>query len=183
VRNGHAVSSTSVAQKPHVKSLRAQTRMLLDRFKDRPHLQELKSLSLFRELSFNELRVVDELLHERVYQKDEIVSDVGDPGLGLFFVVSGRVKAVPPPELVKATVVEFGAGEFFGEMALFEDAPRMAQIVALEETRCVVLFRTDFFGLLQKEKNVAVKILFEYARTITRRARRILVGEVQQPGS
>ena len=166
-----------------MKSILAQTRILLDRSKDRPHLQELKNLSLFRELSSNELRIVDELLHERVYQKDEIVTDVGDAGLGLFFVVSGRVKAIPPPQLLKATVVEFGAGEFFGEMALFEDAPRMAQIVALEETRCVVLFRTDFFALLQKEKNVAVKILFEYARTMTRRARRILVGEAQQPGS
>ena len=112
------------------------------------------------------------------------------PGTGVVvYVVTDQetpawtAKAAEGEIEVAASVVEFGAGEFFGEMALFEDAPRMAQIVALEETHCVVLFRTDFFALLQKEKNVAVKILFEYARTMTQRARRILVGEVQQPGS
>src|SRR5205085_866154 len=59
---------------------------------DEPRIQALKELSLFKSLSARELRELDELLHERSYEKDEIIFDEGDTGLGLFIVVNGRVK-------------------------------------------------------------------------------------------
>lgn len=148
---------------------------------DKHRIQVLRTISLFRELTDNELLEVDGLLHERVYQQEEIIFDEGDLGLGLFIVVSGRVKALPHHELFKAAVLEFGPGDFFGELSLFDDSPRTAQTVALEETRVVALFRNEFFALLQKNKNIGVKILFELCRTVSRRARQLLTGESHRP--
>ena len=148
---------------------------------DKKRIQVLRTISLFRELTDNELLEVDGLLHERVYQKEEIIFDEGDLGLGLFIVVSGRVKAIPSQELFKAAVLECGPGDFFGELSLFDDSPRTAQTVALEETRVVALFRNEFFALLQKNKNIGVKILFELCRTVSRRARQLLTGESHRP--
>src|SRR6266403_1241025 len=62
---------------------------------DLQRIDELRAISLFKDLNPHELREVDELLHERTYQKGEIIFDAGDVGLGLFIVISGRVKANP----------------------------------------------------------------------------------------
>ena len=51
---------------------------------DEPRLRELRAMRLFKQLTPRELREADELLHERSYQKDEIIFDEGDTGLGLY---------------------------------------------------------------------------------------------------
>jgi len=56
---------------------------------DAQRIRELKALTLFKQLTARELRELEELLHERSYQKDEVIFDEGDAGLGLFIVVNG----------------------------------------------------------------------------------------------
>src|SRR5215510_15161992 len=99
----------------------------LFRANDEPRLYELKELSLFKGLTVRELRELDDLLHERTYQKDEVIFDEGDTGLGLFLVVSGRVKISSSYVPLNQLAPEFGRGEFFGELALFDEAPRTAR--------------------------------------------------------
>ena len=140
-------------------------------------IKGLKNLSLLRELTIKELLEVEELLHERNYEAGEIIFDEGDPGLGLFLVVKGRVKATPTGSHLQNVSLEIGPGEFFGEFALFDQAARSARVVATEKTRVVALFRAEFFTLLQKNPKIAAKILFELARTISRRARQLLASD------
>ena len=140
-------------------------------------IKGLKSLSLFHELTTKELLEVEELLHERNYEPDEIVFDEGDPGLGLFLVVKGRVKATPPGAHLQKLSLEIPPGEFFGELALFDQSHRSARVVAMEKTLAVALFRAEFFSLLQKNPKIAAKILFELARTVSRRARQLLITD------
>src|SRR5690349_12119999 len=106
---------------------------------DGAHLQELKAMRLFKDLTPRELREADELLHERTYQKDEIIFDEGDVGLGLFIVVSGRVKAFSTHSTLQQLAPEFCCGDFFGELSLFDDSPRTARVVAIEPSRVVAL--------------------------------------------
>jgi CRP/FNR family transcriptional regulator, cyclic AMP receptor protein len=155
--------------------------LFLSRASDEQRIQELKSLSLFKSLSPRELRELDELLHERSYQKDEVVFDEGDVGLGLFVVVKGRVKAVSSHTALQALAPEFGPGDFFGELALFEEAERTARVVALEPTQILALFRTEFFSLLDRDRKIGVKILMELARTVVLRSRKLLAGRQHLP--
>jgi CRP/FNR family cyclic AMP-dependent transcriptional regulator len=154
-------------------------RSLLDYFKqssDGHRIQELRGMKLFKELSARELRETDELLHERTYLKDEIIFDEGDVGLGLFIVVDGRVKVISSHASLQHLAPEFCCGDFFGEMSLFDETPRTARVVAVEQARVVALFRTEFFSLLEGNRSIGAKILFELSRTVCRRSRLLLLG-------
>src|SRR5215468_7229914 len=114
----------------------------------RKSVETLKKIDVFSDLTFAEALEVDELLHERVYEKGEVVFEESDLGHGIFLVVSGRVRVDPSHELLKDAVLEFGPGEMLGELSLFEEAPRFATAVAVERTVMVALFRAELFSLL-----------------------------------
>lgn len=144
-------------------------------------VEMLKNIPIFHELTHKEILEVDELLHERVYEKDEIIFEEGDPGHGIFIIVSGKLRADPSHELMKNAVLDFGPGELVGELSLFDEAPRTAKVVAIERTVTVALFQAEFSSMLQKNKSVGVKVLVEIARTLSRRARQLLLQERHVP--
>ena len=148
---------------------------------DDQRIENLKALSLFKRLTVRELRELDELLHARSYQKDEVVFDEGDMGLGLFIVVSGRVRIESSHVALKRLAPEFGPGDFFGELALFEEVERTARAVALEPTQLLALFRSEFFSLLERDRGIGVKILFELSRTVVLRSRKLLTNQAHSP--
>jgi CRP-like cAMP-binding protein len=148
---------------------------------DDQRVRELKGLSLFKELNGRELRELEELLHERSYLPEEVIFDEGDVGLGLFIVVSGRVKVVSSHAGLKQMAPEFGRGEFFGELSLFDEERRTARVVAVEPTKTVALFRAEFFSLLERNRSIGAKILYELSRTICLRSRRLVMGQAHGP--
>ena len=144
-------------------------------------VETLKNIPVFHKLSRKELMEIEILLHERVYEKGEVVFEEGDQGHGIFIVLSGKLRATPCSELLKAAQLEFGSGELVGELSLFEEAPRTATILAVERTVTMALFHDDLFLLLTKNKSIGVKVLVEIARTLSRRARRLLLGGKHVP--
>jgi len=144
-------------------------------------VEMLKKIPIFRELTRKEILEVDELLHERVYEKDEIIFEEGDPGHGIFIIISGKLRADPSHELLKTAVLDFGPGELVGELTLFDEAPRTTKVVAIERTEIVALFQAEFSSLLLKNKNLGVKVLVEIARILSRRARQLLLQERHVP--
>lgn len=141
----------------------------------------LRKLDVFRDLTFKEALEVDELLHERTYEKGEIIFEEGDIGHGIFIVVSGKVTVDPSHESLKDAVLEFGPGEMLGELTLFEEAPRFATVVATERTVMVGLFRAEFSSLLTRNTRIGVKVLERLSRTMCQRVRRLLLGERHLP--
>jgi CRP/FNR family cyclic AMP-dependent transcriptional regulator len=144
-------------------------------------VEMLKNIPIFHELTRKEILEVDELLHERIYEKDEIIFEEGDPGHGIFIIVSGKVRADPSHKLLKNTVLDFGPGELLGELTLFEEGPRIAKVVAIERTVTVALLQAEFSSLLLKNKSVGVKVLVQIARTLSRRTRQLLLQERHVP--
>ena len=56
-----------------------------------PRLERLRALSLFVNLTPRELQIVDGLLHERDYLKDEVIFDEGEEGQAIYIVLEGTV--------------------------------------------------------------------------------------------
>src|ERR1700761_4760459 len=127
-----------------------------------PRLQLLKNVVLFKDLSMRDLAMVDSLMHERTYLADEVIFDEGEEGQGLFLVMSGRVKIVLPAT-ADNILLELGPGAFFGEVALLDQSVRTAQARALEDTQIVVLFRAEFYSLLETHSRIASHISFQLA--------------------
>ena len=148
---------------------------------DRKSVELLRQLDLFRDLSFNEALELDELLHERVFEKGEIIFDKGDMGHGIFVVISGKVRVDPSGELFKDAVLEFGPGEMLGELSLFEEAPRFASVVAVERTVMVALFRAEFSTLLTKNTKIGAKVLVRMCTTMCQRFRNFLLRKSHSP--
>lgn len=141
----------------------------------------LRNLDVFRDLSFKEALEINDLLHERVYEKGEIIFEAGDIGHGIYVVVSGKARIESSHELLKSTLLEFGPGEMLGELTLFEEGPRLATVVAVERTVVVGLFRAEFSSLLTKNTKIGVKVLVRLCTTLCQRAHRLLLHERHTP--
>ena len=59
-------------------------------------------------------------------------------------------------------------GDFFGEMALIDDEPRSAHVIAMKDSRLLVLRRDDFQQQIQALPSIALKVL----KVLVRRLRR-----------
>ena len=144
-------------------------------------IEMLKDIPIFQTLTRNELLEVDELLHERTYETGEIIFEKGEMGHGIYIILEGRVKVNPCPELPASAVLELGRNEVIGELALFDEIPRLATVVAAEQTKMAALFRSEFSSLLTTNKNIGVKVLVEVTRILGHRARQLLIRERDVP--
>jgi len=140
-----------------------------------PRLESMRRLSLFVSLTPPELRILDGLLHEREYQANEIVFDAGDDGQAIYIVEQGEVLICRQGDPDGGRIATLGAGTFFGELALLDNLPRMAQARAETACRLLVLFRADFLGLLDTHARVASKITRELARHVGIRMREMAI--------
>ena len=136
-----------------------------------PHpLNALKKLSLFVDLSSREMKIVEGFMHERSYLKNEVIFDQGEEGQAIYFVLSGQV-LICPQGLPDKPIATLGHGSFFGELALLDDAPRMAQARAAENCTLAIFFRGDFMGLMLSHALIASKIALQLARHLSVRLR------------
>ena len=136
-----------------------------------PTLARLKKLSLFESLSAGELRTLDNLFHERQFVKGEIIFDEGEVGQAIYFILSGKVLICRQGRPVDGVIAELESGQFFGELALLDDAHRMAQVRAAEDCVLGVFFREDFMALLNTHAGLASKISLQLSRYIGKRLR------------
>lgn len=120
----------------------------------------LRSLPVFHDLSDEALHYLAAESRQRVFQAGEIVCYQGDPGATCHIIVQGRVRVFVIGEDGQELSVRFlGRGDIFGEMALFDDLPRSANVEALENTRTLELHRDALFGCLQQSPALALSLL------------------------
>jgi len=139
--------------------------------KTTPRLERLRNLGLFVNLTPAELEIVDGLLHERDYLAGEVIFDEGEEGQAIYIIADGEVLICRQGQSDTGRVAQLGAGTFFGELALLDNAPRSAQARAATGCRLIVFFRDDFVGLLDTHARIASKISRELARHLGARMR------------
>lgn len=138
-----------------------------------PRLERLASLTLFATLSPNELRIVDGLLHQREYLAHEIVFDEGEEGQAIYIVLDGSVRIGRQALGDEGFITELQPGAFFGDMALLDSSPRLAQARAATNATLAVLFREDFLALMETHARIASKIALQLARQMGARLRQL----------
>lgn len=103
----------------------------------------------------------------RRFREGEIVYHRGDPAAHVFIVFQGLVKGLLPDEEGRELLVAlYGRGQFFGELALFEHAPRETTVAAVIETKVFQFPRDVALRIIEKNPR-ATRFMFErLARTI-----------------
>ncbi len=97
-------------------------------------VERLSAVDIFAPLSSEETAMLAQAATSHVFAPGETVIRGGDPGSSMFVVHNGRVSVQVNENGRARTVATLSDGAFFGEMALFTGEPRVASIVAIEET-------------------------------------------------
>jgi len=136
-----------------------------------PPTELFATVPLFRGLKSEELKAIASLSKEMRFQAGETIVKEGDAGLGFYIIIEGQAVV----RRKNKTITKLGRGSFFGEMALFDNQPRSADVVAAELTKCQVLLRWNFWSLVSKNKEVVRGLFQEMARRL--RATNEAMGE------
>jgi len=125
-------------------------------------LELFGSVPLFRGLEEQELKAIAGLSKEMTFRQGEAIVREGEAGLGFYVIIEGEAEV----RRRNKTVAKLQRGSFFGELALFDDQPRSADVIATEPTRCFVLLRWNFWSLVSKNKKVVRGLFKEMARRL-----------------
>jgi len=130
-------------------------------------LETLHSMRLFRHLTYHELVLVMNNTSLRSYQDGECIIEEGAEGEEMFIVLSGEARQ----HSGGAELSTLGPGQHFGEMALIDNAPRSMSVASRGSSKLMVMRRRDFFDIVRKDHDVAVKLLWAFLGVLTERLR------------
>ncbi len=122
----------------------------------------LKKVPLFSRLSEKALASIVKVAIEKEFKAETQIVSEGDTGTGFYLITAGSTEV----SRSGARIAKLGEGEFFGEMALLDGAPRSADVTALEDTKCLVLTLWVLKGIIAANPNVALGMLEELARRL-----------------
>ena len=132
-------------------------------------VSSLRDSYLFERAEEDALAAIARHLRRRRFRRGETIFHQGDPGDSLHIVSSGAVKIVLPSlEGEEAIIATLRSGDFFGELALLDGAPRSATAIALEPTETSTLPRQAFLNMLDQDKALRESLLAGLAREIRR---------------
>jgi serine/threonine protein phosphatase PrpC len=118
----------------------------------------LANMPLFSRLTERELLRVMQAVEVRTHKDGEVVIRERDKGDELFIVLEGKVLVSRGGQ----PLVHLGPGEHVGEMALIRSQPRSATVTAVGHAELIAIRRADFFEILRKEHEIAVKMLWQF---------------------
>lgn len=129
----------------------------------------LATVPLFKGLSPQELQRFVDLTREKSYPRGSVILFEDDPGEALFIVREGRVKVVLVGDDGREVILGvLGIGDHFGELALIDDQPRSAHVIAMEDASLMVLRRDDFRRRVEETPSVAWAMMQELSRRLRR---------------
>ena len=122
--------------------------------------EKLEKVTIFSVLDRRHLKQLSKLMVSRAFKAGDVIIKENDQAAGFFVITSGKVEVVRGADGDKPEVLNtLCAGDFFGEMALFEGFPRSATVRCLEDTECLALTRWDFRAELTTHAEIAVAVL------------------------
>jgi CRP/FNR family transcriptional regulator, cyclic AMP receptor protein len=131
--------------------------------------QLLRRVWLFSELDEGDLSRVAGVARERACPAGEVLVRQGDASNDLFTVIRGRLKVGSVmSEGDEVLLAVMGPGDVFGELALLDDKPRSATVIAAEPCRLLVVPGPSFRPLLLEAPRLGLKLLQVMASHVRR---------------
>jgi CRP-like cAMP-binding protein len=132
-----------------------------------PTVALLGRVPVFTALSAEELGRIAEVAVPRRYDAGQVVFREGDRSDTCYVVRTGHARAIHQHVDGRSiTLANFGPGEIFGELAMFDDETRSATVEALEELEAIAILGRDMRRLLREHPDLAVKLLGSLVRRL-----------------
>ncbi len=117
--------------------------------------ETLSRVPIFAGLREKERKQLGERMSERTFKEGDTIIQQGQRGVGFFVIEEGNATVSIKGEIVRT----LGPGEWFGEIALIDDGPRSATIVAGTDLRCRGMTAWEFRPFVQERPEVAWPLL------------------------
>jgi HEAT repeat protein len=127
----------------------------------------LREIPIFADLSPEDLRLVAEIAREEWYPQNSEIFHQGDEGNMMFVIVEGNVQVLRTADGSEQVLAQRGSGDFLGEMAIIESAPRLATLRTQTDVRILAIDGETFKGILHERPDVSFAVL----RSVSRRLR------------
>jgi CRP-like cAMP-binding protein len=120
----------------------------------------LQSTPIFKRIPPEDRARLAPLARVLDYRKGEHIFSEGSPSDRFYVIASGRVKVFKATPAGKDVILEiFGGGDPLGAVAVYEGWPFPASAIALEDTTCIAIERSAFFGLLESSPSLVRGLL------------------------
>lgn len=127
----------------------------------------LANVPLFHGLDKEALQAIASQAVTQQYPKNSILVYEGEEPDALYIIVSGRAKVYVSDEEGKELVLNsLSTGEFFGELALIDGAPRSATVMTTDKSTLIKISQRDFAKFMQETPGVAMNVLKELAHRV-----------------
>lgn len=135
----------------------------------------LGAVSLFRHLEYTELLEMLEIMRVYEVEAGETLLKEGEPSDHMIITIKGEVEVLKGNNVISrigsGTHVPGSGGEVFGEMGLFDAAPRSASVRTTEPTTIMEVKRQDLMALMKKNPSLAVKLLWALTQELNAKLR------------
>jgi CRP/FNR family transcriptional regulator, cyclic AMP receptor protein len=125
-------------------------------------LDHLAQVPLFSALSKKDLGLIAKSAEDVKVDAGKVLVTEGSAGAEFFVIMDGKARVTRRGR----KVAELGPGDFFGELALLDRAPRNATVVAETPMEVLVLGQREFGGLIDEVPGLAHKLLAGLARRL-----------------
>jgi len=118
-------------------------------------IELIAKVPLFAGLAKRQLAQLASIADEIDLRQGKVLTREGERGREFFVLLEGEAEVRRKGRKLATR----GAGEFFGEIALVTDLPRVATVTAATPVRALVIRDTEFHALLQRTPEIALKVL------------------------
>jgi HEAT repeat protein len=127
----------------------------------------LRDIPIFSELSPEDLQQIASIAVEQWYPAGTTIFRQDEQGDMMFVIVDGHVRVVRHANGAEQVLAERGPGDFVGEMAIIDSAPRLASLAARDDVRVLAIDGPTFKGILRERPEVSLAVL----RSLSKRLR------------
>ena len=139
----------------------------------------LRTISILKNFSENELRILCNNMHRRHFSKGEVVFSQSQIGIGFYLIYSGEVQLMVEESYLQGkdtvtsqeeSLLRLEKGDYFGELALLQEKnTRSVTAISTENSILLGLFRPDLDNLINLHTIIAAKLLQSISLIISER--------------
>lgn len=127
----------------------------------------LKNIPYFSELTIEEMINLVRRSRKQKYSSGSIIMHKGELGDDTYLILRGKVKVMVTHADGKEIILNIlKSGDFFGEMAVFDNMPRSATVLAAEDCEVLIISREDITDLITRNPQIAFKLLADMSRRV-----------------
>src|SRR5690349_19827205 len=127
----------------------------------------LARVSLFAELSPEELEQIGSVAIPRAFPKGVRVFHEGDNSDACYIVRSGDLRVTREHSDGRAiALATLGSGDIFGELAMLDGEARSASVETLSDAELLALSATDMRQMLSDHSDISVKLIVALTRRL-----------------